>query len=659
MTRPLFALFAICLGFPLANSDVFGQAADYRQALAGVVRQAAERILPSVVRVESIGGLRRDGDVRSEATCGLIVGPGEVITAETILGPTPETAPPTLLVVTASGQRAAAEVIARDTHRKVVLLRFSMEGLDPLPPANLAEAFTSPPELTVGQSVVAVGRTDRGEPMVSTGILSAVDRLGGTMLQIDARVSPRFYGGPVIDLLGRVLGVSIAAVGEGVAESPTEWYDSGISFAAPADLIAQKLERLRGGETLRPGKLGVVLDKSDNYTADTSVVSVRRRSPADAAGLIAGDRLTAVAGRPVVRPIDVTLALGRVDSGDEIKVAFDRDGQSRNVTLELTATIPPLTPHRMGVVIRPDDTLRVAESADGLPAAGELLADDQILRVGQSSAKDVDELRLKLWVHPPSTPLELRVRRGDAEVDLTVQPALIDASPWTAPPPGETDDPVDGEDSVWSTVPLRDPEFVNAAAIYRPQPGAFADEAAPGLLVLVLAPDVRDPAAAIEPWRDAARAAGVAVCAVASGSDAGWTPAEIDAVVKLTAAATGGAGIEPASVAISTMAALSNPSGQSAIAVKAGPADAVALAAALGGASAGRFAGLCVSREIRPPAIQLRDDDNRRVRVLVAAGDDGPPVWANALRQAGIPVQSTVELDARRLLRWVWWLRAI
>src|SRR5690606_1126752 len=110
--------------------------------------------------------------------------------------------PTSILVVTPDGRRVVAEVVARDHARQLVLLRAS----DDTGAASLQFADVQP---VVGQSVVAIGRHSDGDmPAISTGILSATDRNWGLALQSDARVSSGFYGGPLIDLHGRVLGIN-------------------------------------------------------------------------------------------------------------------------------------------------------------------------------------------------------------------------------------------------------------------------------------------------------------------------------------------------------------------------------------------------------------------------------------------------------------------
>ena len=91
-------------------------------------------------------------------------------------------------------------------------------------------------EMRVGQWAIAVGRTFEGDqPNMSVGVLSALDRIWGKAIQTDAKVSPNNYGGPLVDIRGRVLGVLVPLSPQGHDEvAGVEWYDSGIGFADPA-----------------------------------------------------------------------------------------------------------------------------------------------------------------------------------------------------------------------------------------------------------------------------------------------------------------------------------------------------------------------------------------------------------------------------------------
>ncbi len=119
-----------------------------------------------------------------------------------------------------------------------------------------------------------MGRTLAGGadqlPSVSVGILSALDRIWGKAMQTDAKVSPTNYGGPLIDLYGRVQGVLVPASPRAEGETAGfEWYDSGIGFAIPLEDVNRVLPRMLKGtkETpvnLKRGLLGITMQQSQD-----------------------------------------------------------------------------------------------------------------------------------------------------------------------------------------------------------------------------------------------------------------------------------------------------------------------------------------------------------------------------------------------------------
>ncbi len=120
-------------------------------------------------------------------------------------------------------------------------------------PARGARRRTS----EIGQWAIALGRTldpnaDQ-PPSVSVGIISALDRIWGKAIQTDAKVSPTNYGGPLVDLDGRVQGVLVPASPRAEGETAGfEWYDSGIGFAIPLEDVNAVLPRLKEGKDLQP-----------------------------------------------------------------------------------------------------------------------------------------------------------------------------------------------------------------------------------------------------------------------------------------------------------------------------------------------------------------------------------------------------------------------
>src|SRR5262249_19168025 len=111
--------------------------------------------------------------------------------------------------------RLVAKVVATDQTRMLTLLKVDAAGL-PVP------AAVPKKEMRIGQWALALGRTWASldsVPSVSVGIVSALGRIYGKAIQTDAKVSPVNYGGPLVDLSGRVLGVLVPASPRGQDET--------------------------------------------------------------------------------------------------------------------------------------------------------------------------------------------------------------------------------------------------------------------------------------------------------------------------------------------------------------------------------------------------------------------------------------------------------
>src|SRR5262249_60057022 len=148
-----------------------------------------------------------------------------------------------------------AKMVATDTTRMIALLKIEATGL-PVPVAAPKK------EIKIGQTALALGRTLEPDlnksPSVSEGIISAVERIWGKALQTDAKVSPTNYGGPLVDLEGRVMGILVPASPHAEGETAgIEWYDSGIGFAVPLEDGFAVLPRLKQGQELKKGVLAI------------------------------------------------------------------------------------------------------------------------------------------------------------------------------------------------------------------------------------------------------------------------------------------------------------------------------------------------------------------------------------------------------------------
>jgi len=200
---------------------------------------------------------------------------------------------PTTVLVTVPGKGTfTAQRAGEDTSRGIALVKIDADGL-PVP------EFVEPGAVKVGQWAFALGRTFAQEdPTVHLGIVSAKDRLFGRALQVDAYTSPANYGGAVVDIRGRVLGVAVPLSPSG-RNAGVEWYDSGIGFAATIADIAPLLERMKEGQILQRGWLGVQLSTS-HLGPGAKITATPKEGAAAVAGLRKGDVIMKVDGVDVL-----------------------------------------------------------------------------------------------------------------------------------------------------------------------------------------------------------------------------------------------------------------------------------------------------------------------------------------------------------------------
>ena len=166
---------------------------------------AITKIRPQLVTIESFGGVSavqgRIGGIRSQGegnTTGLLISKeGHIVTSTFNF----IQSPPVITVITGDGKRRVAKMLGKDEIRKLCVLK-----IEPYDEIELPE-FAQTDSLKVGQWAISVG-VGYGDvnPAMSSGIISAKNRIGGRAIQTDANISPANYGGPLLDISGTSLG---------------------------------------------------------------------------------------------------------------------------------------------------------------------------------------------------------------------------------------------------------------------------------------------------------------------------------------------------------------------------------------------------------------------------------------------------------------------
>lgn len=395
-------------------------------------REVAVQISPSLVRIDTVGGLDIVGQVLTSTgpTTGVVIAEDGYIVSSAfnfISKPT------TILVTLSDGRQFPARAIATDRLHMVTLLKVPVEGLA-VPPIAPKDS------LKVGQWSLALGKTYSSPlPSVSVGIVSALNRVWGKAIQTDAKVSPVNYGGPLVDVQGRAMGLLVPLSPQGNTETAgVEWYDSGIGFAVPLDDILATLDRLKKGEDLRPGLSGIAIKSGDLYAEQPKVERVRYDSPAWKAGLKPGDVIDQINGRPIRRVVQLMQELKSRHEGETIEVTVKRDGESLTRPIELVGELKPYELPFLGILPTRDDN----ESGVGIryvypesaAAAGNLKKGDRIVALNGADVAGPAELLQGLTTLQPDATVSLNVERGDTteSVDVALT-GVINEIPETLP----------------------------------------------------------------------------------------------------------------------------------------------------------------------------------------------------------------------------------
>ena len=513
-----------------------------QQALTQAAQSAAEH----VVQIETVGGLSQVGELLGStgATSGVVVAEDGYIVSSAFNF---ITKPASIIVTLPDGSKHAATIVARDRLRMLVLLKIDVDEAMTVPQAAERD------EMRVGQWVVAVGKCyDAVEPNISVGVLSADDRIWGRAVQTDAKVSPVNYGGALVDLRGRVLGVLVPLSNQSSNEmAGAELYDSGIGFAVPLVDIAEQFERMKAGEDLKPGLMGITAKERSLYAGPVVLATCPIRSPAAEAGLKTGDQIVSANGRPIRHQADLKQVLGRLYAGDLVEIVAERSGEQLTASVELTDEVAPYVQPYLGVLLGGPDPqagtdVRYVFPDSPAEKAG-LRAGDRLMAIDGDSLDDADDWRSALVVLEPDQEVQLDwARRGEPQTDTVQLASFIEeyARPGSFPTRWYSQDEAGQEEGGGGEAEEteKEPQLVDVAVPEsemrcRALVPAAIDGVKPGLAVWFPAqPEANDEA--LKRWSALARQHQFIVLYPAPANQDRWEPAELLTVRKLIDEAT-------------------------------------------------------------------------------------------------------------------------
>ena len=496
---------------------------------------AVDRVAPSVVCIETVGGLERMGKILfgTGPTTGLAVDKeGYIISSAFNF----VNKPSSILVRMPDGSRKPARQVATDHSRMLVLLK-----IDPDKPLVVPQVAPQA-EMRVGQWTIAVGRAFPGEkPNTSVGILGAVNRIWGKAIQTDTAVSPNNYGGPLVDIHGRVMGVLVPLSPNAAKEiAGVEWYDSGIGFAVPAEHVWKILPRLKKGEDLHPGVMGISFREQSLHIGEPVIGTCRPNSPAAKAGLKPGDQFAEIDGVKIARAAQVKEQVSRRYAGDKLHLVVLRDKKRHEFDVELIAKLEPyqrpflgILPMRTGSGEHPPGAVVRYVYPDSPAAKAGVKEVDLLVSLDGKPVKDRDELRRRVAEHEPDDEVELGIRRGSETLKVKLKldglPEAIPPGPL--PPARVSGKPGEGKRPQVGPVQLKIPEFTNDAWAYVPE--AYDPAVPHGVLLWIHGAGGFDEKELIARWKPFCDAHDLILLAPKSADPQKWQPNETTLIRKL------------------------------------------------------------------------------------------------------------------------------
>ncbi len=281
------------------------------------VAAVADAVAPSVVQIETASGL---GSGVIYDPDGLVLTAAHVVQSNTAV-----------TVRLADGTSRDGTVVGTDADSDIGVIAIDGGG-DGLPVAVLADSAPN-----VGDIAVAVGSPFALDQTVTAGIVSAVDRpapAGGPSvgtIQTDAPINPGNSGGPLANRNGEIIGIA------SYIQSQTGG-NIGLGFAIPIDIAERVADALVSGQAVEFGYLGIEGGDAAGGEAGALIAAVVPGSPADDAGVAAGDLVIGVNGDALTSFGDLGVIIRRHVPGDELELTISRGGSEQQLTVTLGST---------------------------------------------------------------------------------------------------------------------------------------------------------------------------------------------------------------------------------------------------------------------------------------------------------------------------------
>ena len=342
-----------------------------------------------------------------------------------------------VLVTLTDKREFKAKIIGADKLSDVAVVKIDATGL---PAVKIGDVN----RVKVGEWVLAIGSPFGLESTVTAGIVSARQRDTGESvpyIQTDVAINPGNSGGPLINMRGEVIGINSQIY------SRSGGY-MGISFSIPMDEAVRVSEQLRSSGRVSRGRIGVSIGPVSKDVAESIglgkptgalVSAVVPGSPAEKAGIEAGDIITRFDGKVIEKSADLSRIVGSTKPGSKGTVTVFRRGASKDLSVviaEVEAEKPAVKPVAREEKARASSAgqgfglsvsdlteaqlkelkikggVRVEAASDAAARAG-MREGDVILAVANVEVASVKDFDAVLSKFDKTKPLSVMFRRGD------------------------------------------------------------------------------------------------------------------------------------------------------------------------------------------------------------------------------------------------------
>ena len=239
-------------------------------------------------------------------------------------------------IALSDGTSLSGEVVGGSVGHDVAVVR-----VDPEAAELVAATFAPASSVRVGQLAVAIGSPLGLTGTVTAGIVSAVriQVQGGSdpnspvpveMIQTDAAINRGNSGGALADWQGRVIGMNTMI-------QTTSGGNIGLGFAVPSDTVDLIATRIIKGESLELGYLGISGRAAEGGIPGVAVVEVLSGSPAEEAGLLAGDIIVSLDSEPMIDIAELAAAIKLRRPGEAVELTLRRGDEVYLATAVLDA----------------------------------------------------------------------------------------------------------------------------------------------------------------------------------------------------------------------------------------------------------------------------------------------------------------------------------